>query len=162
MAPHARRLLWLDQLTCCLQTWCSSGCCFQGVRSLPFFFYGVADYCCISYCSILFRVPGHIFYTWDCCPVVFMSSAYCAPYKKNLRCTLRFPEAESLRNSVGFVLILFPLTGCPLAQSGRGRHRQAQLVDILAHRKEVHQFSCCGTAGSLQGPNRKQGGTFNH
>lgn len=50
---------------------------------------------------------------------------------------------------------------CPalLVGSGWGSHRHAQLVDILAQRREVRQFSCCTTAGSLKLCDRTLGAT---
>lgn len=56
------------------------------------------------------------------------------------------------------VAVLWP---SPALQWGSGcrSHRHAQLVDILAQRREVRQFSCCRTAGSLEVTDRNYGAT---
>lgn len=46
-----------------------------------------------------------------------------------------------------------------LIGSGWGSHKHAQLVDILAQRREVRQFSCCRTAASLKVSDRILGAT---
>lgn len=81
---------------------------------------------------------------------------------KRLADTLLNSRDGSLWNPVGFGLVLSLLmilvavpwpSPIPLTGSGFGSH--AQLVDILAQRKEVRQFSCCRTAGSLEVSYRK-------
>lgn len=89
------------------------------------------------------------------------------PQEKSCRYSFKFQRRVSLESSwvwprpvCPFKMILVALlwpSPVLLMGSSCGSHRHAQLVDILAQRREVRQFSCCRTAGSLEVPDRNWG-----
>lgn len=135
--------------------------------------FNVNNQCCCYYCD-----PDHIFETmyWQENRLICVCVERIQFLKRFTRCAImdrpswresqinfQIPEAGLSGIQLGLASsCLFKTILVAVLQPGPAllielvwvSHRHAQLVDILARRREVRQFSCCKTAGPLKVPDR--------